>query len=804
MEPASEMKQNSFRFSSKADTLAALSRWPELHIPPVCAFTVAQWRADAGAVHAAALAAAGACAVGDARGRGAVAVRSSCRREDSSEASGAGAFLSLLDVPLDDAAAFADAVERVIGSYGEPAPEDQVLVQPMISAPAVTGVIMTRALSDGAPWYVINYDDESGQTDTVTGGTHVGKTVYVYREAKETDFDSPRLAAFVALARRLEALCGTDALDIEFCLDRQNVLHLLQVRPICARRQWPDSIPAARIGRVADFVAARTGPCPGLFGQRSILGVMPDWNPAEMIGILPRPLASSLYRNLITTRVWAKARERMGYRALPPTELMPLIFGRPYIDVRASFNSFLPAGLEPVTCEILVGAWLERLESNPQLHDKIEFEIAQTTLDFCFDATLDARYPGLLTTRRREDFRAALGRLTATCLDLSAAGSLAAALDAVAELRGRQAARPPVTATDRGRLEDLASLLAECRKYGTLPFSILARHAFSAESLLRSAVTAGALAPERVRAFKATVRTISGELSREFQEVCDGRRDAAAFMRKYGHLRPGSYDILSPRYLDRPDIFGEGGRMPRPEGGAPFALAQAERRDLEALLRGHGLGLTPEELLEYARRAIAGREHAKFIFSRNLSDALETIAFFGEDAGFDRDALSFLEIQTLLDWTTSAQPESAREHFGRHVAANRELLARASGLKLGYLIRSVRDVYVAPQHRAAPNFVGTGEACAPVARLSAGSSCDVDLSGRIVCIENADPGFDWIFTRNIAGLVTRFGGANSHMAIRCAEYGLPAAIGAGERLFDMAAGAQTLYLKPAAAILEAR
>ncbi len=244
--------------------------------------------------------------------------------------------------------------------------------------------------------------------------------------------------------------------------------------------------------------------------------------------------------------------------------------------------------------------------------------------------------------------------------------------------------------------------------------------------------------------------------------------------------------------------------MPRPEGGAPFALAQAERRDLEALLRGHGLGLTPEELLEYARRAIAGREHAKFIFSRNLSDALETIAFFGEDAGFDRDALSFLEIQTLLDWTTSAQPESAREHFGRHVAANRELLARASGLKLGYLIRSVRDVYVAPQHRAAPNFVGTGEACAPVARLSAGSSCDVDLSGRIVCIENADPGFDWIFTRNIAGLVTRFGGANSHMAIRCAEYGLPAAIGAGERLFDMAAGAQTLYLKPAAAILEAR
>ena len=50
-------------------------------------------------------------------------------------------------------------------------------------------------------------------------------------------------------------------------------------------------------------------------------------------------------------------------------------------------------------------------------------------------------------------------------------------------------------------------------------------------------------------------------------------------------------------------------------------------------------------------------------------------------------------------------------------------------------------------------------------------------------IESADPGFDWIFSHDIAGLVTHFGGANSHMAIRCAEFGLPAAIGCGERLF---------------------
>ena len=39
----------------------------------------------------------------------------------------------------------------------------------------------------------------------------------------------------------------------------------------------------------------------------------------------------------------------------------------------------------------------------------------------------------------------------------------------------------------------------------------------------------------------------------------------------------------------------------------------------------------------------------------------------------------------------------------------------------------------------------------------------------IICIENADPGYDFIFNYKIKGLITKFGGSNSHMAIRCLE-----------------------------------
>ena len=53
-----------------------------------------------------------------------------------------------------------------------------------------------------------------------------------------------------------------------------------------------------------------------------------------------------------------------------------------------------------------------------------------------------------------------------------------------------------------------------------------------------------------------------------------------------------------------------------------------------------------------------------------------------------------------------------------------------------------------------------------------------------MCIENADPGYDFLFNKKIHGLVTKYGGLNSHMAIRCAELNLPALIGVGEKNYS--------------------
>ncbi|RBL64968.1 hypothetical protein C3E98_045620, partial [Pseudomonas sp. MWU13-2625] len=89
-------------------------------------------------------------------------IRSSALSEDGFINSNAGAYTSLLNVDGGDFAALHSAVEQVVASYPDFNPEDQVLVQPMLDQVLVSGVVFTRSLSSGAPYYVANYYDVSG------------------------------------------------------------------------------------------------------------------------------------------------------------------------------------------------------------------------------------------------------------------------------------------------------------------------------------------------------------------------------------------------------------------------------------------------------------------------------------------------------------------------------------------------------------------------------------------------------------------------------------------------------------------
>ncbi|MBI9113161.1 PEP/pyruvate-binding domain-containing protein [Maridesulfovibrio ferrireducens] len=185
----------------------------------------------------------------------AVIVRSSSQAEDSESSSCAGAFESILNVDFKDESKLKIAIESVIASYtGESG--DQVLVQPMVHDIALSGVIMIRCLEDGSPYYVINYDDESGKTDSITGGTGVSKTIYIYNGVAREDFDSQRVCKIMKMVQQLEDCFHSVPLDIEFCQTRDQKVHLLQVRRIATHSRWDpnvEKIVSSKISFVKEF-----------------------------------------------------------------------------------------------------------------------------------------------------------------------------------------------------------------------------------------------------------------------------------------------------------------------------------------------------------------------------------------------------------------------------------------------------------------------------------------------------------------------------------------------------------------------
>lgn len=777
-----------FIFGTKSETLTRLKPLlTQATILPVFTFSESDWQRDPILILT---------SINDFSPEGELIIRSSAKNEDGAESSMAGAFLSCMNISVKNEAMLVDAIEQVIASFSDFSRADnQILVQPMLSDINMSGVVMTHDLERGSPYYVINYDDESGLTDTITGGIGIQKTVLIYRETYQEKVKSTRIRMLLHACEELEKICGDVPLDIEFAIDQLGSVYIFQVRRITLFNTWhpvTERRVARKLMHISEFIQQVMIKKSGVHGEKTILGVMPDWNPAEIIGTTPRPLASSLYRYLITHSIWRESRMAMGYFNPENEELMVMIDHHPYIDVRNSFNSFLPNHLANHIKDKLINAWIERLNEYPELHDKVEFEVVQTCFDFTFEEDFESRYKGKLNKSEKREYCSALQSLTHQALLMDEEGSLYQAMSTIDELADKQKNR--VLNDDNSGLSLVRDLLISCRDRGTYAFSILARHAFIAETLLRSASQRGVLKDERVQLFKQSIHTITTDLAREYAEVCDGCKTNEVFLNKYGHLRPGTYDITSLRYDERNDLFSGSIHKTILSDNVSFILHQDERDQLQNLLQEASFSIGVDQLLDYMRKGIAGREYAKFIFTRDLSDALAALTKWGVKVGLSRDDLSYLDITILLKILTNPLLDDVDRVLLHHVEKEKLECEQAKSLKLGHLISNSDDIFVIPLHRSMANFITNKTIASDLVLLHLDTSATIELSNKIICIENADPGYDWLFTKGIAGLITQYGGTNSHMAIRCAEFAIPAAIGCGEQLFSRIIKCQKVVL----------
>lgn len=710
-------------------------------------------------------------------------VRSSALNEDTASESQAGKFESVGDVTGYEN--FVQAVNRVIESFDDNNMDNQILVQPMLKNVVYCGVAFTAEPSTLGNYYVINYD-ETGSTSAITAGSgRESKLLYRFKKtAAGGEKGFPGNLYFTL--EELENLFGQDNLDVEFAVTEDDMLYIFQVRALCLNGMPVDyERQRKELARIERKIKMEQFPRPFLCGRKTAYGVMPDWNPAEMIGIRPKPLAMSLYREIITDNIWAYQRDNYGYRNLRSFPLMVDFCGLPYIDVRVSFNSFIPAELDEMISEKLVNYYLERLEKEPSKHDKVEFDIVFScyTLDLPERIRILAEYG--FTSEETEAVITSLRNITNRIINHET-GLWRKDYEKIRVLEKRY---EEVMSSDLGDLEKIYWLLEDCKRYGTLPFAGLARAAFIAVQLLQSLVNKKIISEKDYELFMAGVETVSSNMNRDFKEL-----SRHSFLKKYGHLRPGTYDITSPRYDEAPELYFDWNKEDSEEkvsSGEVFRLSLKQMQSLTDALTENGLNNNILELMDFIKRVIEGREYGKFVFTRNLSKAIQILGKIGEKYGISREECAYMNIQAVRELYMSTK--DTEMNLKRAAQKGREEYELTKSVTLPPLILNTEDVWSFYYPDTEPNYITLGCVAGETLVLE-GSVDSKEIKDKILLIQSADPGYDWIFAHGIKGFITKYGGANSHMAIRAGELGIPAVVGVGTKRFEQYRKAEILEI----------
>ena len=145
-----------------------------------------------------------------------VIVRSSAIGEDSFENSHAGNYRSILNINSQSKIKLKQAINSVIESYDEKNninDNNQILIQNQSLDIITSGVVFTRTVDIGAPYYVINFED-GNSTIGVTQGS-INQTIKIFKKFSSLKLNK-KWKSLLNSINEIELLLDLDSLDIEF------------------------------------------------------------------------------------------------------------------------------------------------------------------------------------------------------------------------------------------------------------------------------------------------------------------------------------------------------------------------------------------------------------------------------------------------------------------------------------------------------------------------------------------------------------------------------------------------------------
>ena len=699
-----------------------------------------------------------------------IAIRSSSANEDQENNSLAGYFDSFLNIDSSNTPEINKTIQNVIESYNsKPSNNDEILIQEMVTNVKISGVITTNDKITGAPYIHINYS-VGRKTDTVTSGEQGTKSFIFYKHSKYR----PKIKfinKLIDLSLEIEKKINKEFLDIEFAIDKKNKIYILQLRRLFIKKSKFDIANCNQmLLRVEKKIKKLKIKHYDLLGKTTAFGVMPDWNPAEIIGTKPKSLALSLYQDLITNKIWSLQRFNYGFRDVVSNHLMTIFLGSPYIDMRIDFNSWLPKKLNEKTSIKLINYYLSTFIKNKKLHDKVEFEILFTCHTPQTASQLKKRLNNILTKKEMKELEICLKDINKKTFENYFIDN-----NKISILEKKQI---QLQKSKMYYIDKIYWLIEDCKNLGTLPFAGLARAAFVSKEILIALVKSKIISKNELGVFLENIKTISTTMIEDLYLL--SKKD---FINRYGHIRPNTYEITSKNYRENfNEYFNTQNKSSKKIKKQKINFSKKQKEEIGHYLKKNGFEISLDMFINFLSGSIASREYSKFIFTKSIDLVFSYLKILSRKYKIKNSDISYINISTIKNLYYNVSNHDVQKVLINEIKKNKKDYKENIKLKLPEVITKKEDVYFYFERENKINFVGLKNITADIIKVKEIKD-KTQIKNKLILIENADPGYDYLFTYNIAGLITKFGGANSHMSIRCSELAIPAAIGIGEKKY---------------------
>ena len=292
--------------------------------------------------------------------------------------------------------------------------------------------------------------------------------------------------------------------------------------------------------------------------------------------------------------------------------------------------------------------------------------------------------------------------------------------------------------------------------------------------------------------FFQNIKSITSEILK------DKNLSKKKFCDKYGHLRPSTYDISIKNYRENYDFLFKKNKsnIISKDKISNFKLTNLSKKKIQKFLKTLDKKLTLKIFLEYLIKGIQFREYSKFVFTKSIDYIFDEIKFLSKRNKINISKLSHLNIKIVKDLYYNLNNKSLKDILTKSIKENINDFEFNQYVELPQVIKKPNDVFYFIERTGKPNFFGTTVVEKEIYFLNNNNFKNLD--DKIICIRGADPGYDFIFNHKILGLITEYGGANSHMSIRCSELNISAAIGVGSVSFNDIVNSKKVYLDPIA------